>query len=77
MKKYIDKWFSNNEKNLTIINFKNAWKENGIKPFLRCRTNGAVKGIHSCFSLTITLFYLDICYTDFNYNKKERRKINE
>ena len=55
-----------------LINYKKAWKENGIKPQFRIKTNGASKKKgDTCFSFTITFGYLLFNY--INYNLQGRK----
>ena len=63
----IDKWFSQGNKNFSIINYKNAWKEVGNKPRLEFRTNRAKKrNGDKCLDVTLTIGYTVINYTNFD-----------
>jgi len=63
----IDKWFSQGNKNFSIINYKNVWKEVGNKPRLEFRTNGAKKrNGDKCLDVTLTIGYTVINYTNFD-----------
>lgn len=39
-KKYLDIWFAKGTKNISLLNYKEPWKEIGNKPMWGIRTNG-------------------------------------
>lgn len=62
-----DKWWDNGNKNISLLNYRKTWKENGIKPIFRIRTNGArKKNGDKCFDFFIYFGYLVFNYTHFN-----------
>ena len=70
MKKLLDKWWDKDTKNFSIINYKKAWKENGNKPKIEFRTNGAKKKNNDkCLDVFLTLGYIVINYTNFSLSK--------
>ena len=67
MKVLIEKWWDKGNKTFTIINYKEAWKENGNKPRLSFRTNGARKRKgDSCLDVQLIIGYTIINYVNFN-----------
>lgn len=63
----IDKWFSNGNKNFSIINYKKVWKEVGNKPRIHFSTNGARKRSgDKCLDISLTIGYIIINYTNFD-----------
>ena len=68
MKTIFQKWWQNGNKQFCIINYKKGWKENGNKPRIKFKWNGARKGIDSCFDATLIIGYTIFNYTNFNYN---------
>lgn len=46
-------------KHFVITNYKESWKEGGIKPCLRVQTNGSVKGNpeHTCLDTSLVIGY--------------------
>lgn len=63
----IDKWFDHGNKNFSIINYKNVWKEVGNKPKLEVRTNGGKKRRgDKCLDIILTIGYVVINYTNFD-----------
>lgn len=74
MKVIFQKWFDNETKQFSIINYKKSWKENGNKPRLDFYTNGAKRGNikDSCLDIHLVIGYTIFNYTNFNYNHKFR-----
>lgn len=67
-----DKWWDNDNKNISLLNYRKPWKENGNPPMFRIRTNGAKKkNGDSCFDLFIHFGYLILIYTNFNLQGKK------
>ena len=74
-KKYIDFWWSKGTKNITLINYKKPWKENGNPPMFCIKTNGAKKrNGDTCLDFSIYLGYLIFNYTNFNLQRKRGEK---
>ena len=64
-KTYFSIWFD--EKNIQLINYKKPWKEYGIRPMFKIKTNGAKrKNGDKCFTLTIYFGYLVLSYANYN-----------
>jgi len=89
MKTLLDIWFGRNDcKNLTIINFKDLRKENlalygddpeaNTKRQWGVRTNGAKRGNpkDSCLDWFLNLGHIQINYTNFEFNRRFRRRSN-
>ena len=63
MKIIYEKWWDRDTKVFSIINYKDAWKQNGNKPRLKMFENGGRrKNGDKCFDI-----HLIIRYTIFNY----------
>lgn len=41
------------------------------------RSNGAKKGIHSCYDCTLALGYLEIGYTNWNYSRNKKQSVSK
>ena len=68
-KKYIDIWLG--KKNISLINYKAPWKENGNPPMFNITTNGAKrKKGDTCLDIQIYFGYLVFTYTDFDLQKR-------
>ena len=66
-KVYFQKWWNNDTKQISLMNYKKPWKEYGNKPMYCIRTNGAKKkNGDTCFDLHIHFGYLIFNYTNFN-----------
>ena len=62
-----DKWWDNGNKNISLLNYRKSWKENGNPPMFCVRTNGAKKkNGATCFDFLIYFGYLILNYTNFN-----------
>lgn len=80
----LDLWFGKGNKNLTIRNYKHIRKQNfkeygndpdiNIKRKWGIHTNGAKKGKDSCLDWFLSLGHIEINYTDFNYNHKQKHE---
>ena len=63
MKIILEKWWNNDTKVFSIINYKKAWRENGNKPRISFFENGGRKRKgDKCWDV-----HLIIGYTIFNY----------
>ena len=72
-KKYIDLWFDHCRKNITLINYREPWKENGNPPMFKIRTNGAKKkNGDACFDFELYIGYLVFNYTNFDLQRKTK-----
>lgn len=70
MNKIYEKWWNNGNKVFEIINYKQAWKENGNKPRFSFGTNGARKRKgNSCLDVNLYIGYISFNYTNFNLQK--------
>ena len=77
-KTYFDIWWNQSSKNISILNYKDVWRKNKIKPMLKVRTNGAKrKNGDGCFELFIYIGYMVINYTNFNLQGKTILKAKE
>lgn len=75
MKKIFSKWWDFGNKNFQIVNYKKSWKEYGIVPKIRFRTNGARrKNGDNCFDAELVIGYTCFMYTNFNL---QRNKFNK
>lgn len=69
-KTYFSHWWKRDTKYIGLHNYKAPWKENGIKPTWRIRTNGASrKNGDTCFDLTIFLGYIVFNYSNYAWGK--------
>jgi hypothetical protein len=64
-----EKWWDKDKKYFSIINYRESWIENGNKPRLNFRTNGAKKNnpLDTCLDVHLIIGYTIINYTNFNY----------
>jgi hypothetical protein len=70
MKTIFQKWWENDNKQFSIINYKRPWREVGNKPRLDFFTNGAIKGADSCLDVHLIIGYTFFNYTNFNFSGK-------
>ncbi|MGL5191608.1 MAG: hypothetical protein ACRC7S_18360 [Cetobacterium sp.] len=56
-------WFCKHRKSFSI-----NWYREWNKPHFFVNTNGAIKGIDSCYDLNIAFYKLHISYTNWSYN---------
>lgn len=72
-KKYLDIWFAKGTKHIGLLNYKEPWKEVGIKPMWEIRTNGGKrKNGDTCFDFFIHFGYLVFNYTNFELQGGKR-----
>ena len=63
--------WKNDTRYIGLHNYKVPWKENGLKPIWKIRTNGASrKNGDTCFVLIICLRYIVFDYTNYNWGRK-------
>ena len=64
-----EKWWGKGTKCFRIINYKEAWQENGNKPRIDFWTNGAKKSNPKdvCLDVHLVIGYTIFNYTNFNY----------
>lgn len=69
MKKIFERWWANDTRCFSIINYRQGWKENDNKPRLSFHTNGAKKKRKedTCLNVTFIIGYIVFNYTNFNY----------
>lgn len=69
MKKIFQRWWANDTRCFSIINYRQSWKENANKPRLSFHTNGAKKKLKedTCLDVTLIVGYIIFHYTNFNY----------
>lgn len=71
MKIIYEKWWKRNHRVISVVNYRDAWKESGNKPHIAIRTNGARKRKgDSCLDVSITIGYIVINYVNFNLQGK-------
>ena len=71
MNKIFEKWFDNGNKVFQIINYKKDWKQNGNKPIISFKTNGAKKNKgDKCLDINIWIGYTNINYTNYDLQNK-------
>lgn len=63
MKKLVYKVWDKGNKYFSIISYRKDWE----KPIFSFNSNGATKGVDSCYDVNLTVGYLSIGYTNFNY----------
>ena len=69
MKMIFEKWWNNDTKVFQIINYKKAWKENGIKPMIAVHENGGRrKNGDKCFDMHLIIGYTIFSYTNHKLN---------
>jgi hypothetical protein len=67
MKIIFQKWFNKNNKQISLISYKDSWSQNGTGRIYRIRNNGAKrKNGDKCFDFYIECGYLVFNYTNFN-----------
>ena len=65
-----EKWWSNDTKVFSIINYKKSWKENGNKPRIDFFENGGRKrNGDKCFDVTLIIGYTIFNYCNYGLNK--------
>lgn len=70
-----EKWWNNDNKVFSIINYKEPWREHGIKPHIRFGTNGAKKKNGDyCLDVTFVIGYILISYTNYDLQGERRRR---
>ena len=76
MKKIFEIWWDNDTKTFSIINYKKAWKGNGLKPRISFHHNhGKMINGDKCFDATLIMGYTVFNYT--NWDLQKRRKGGE
>ena len=72
MNVWLEKWWDHDRKLFSIISYRDSWSKNGTGMQFSLRTNGAKKSrpTDTCFSVTLQIGYLDINYTNFNYQDR-------
>lgn len=75
MKKIFEKWWDNDTKYCSIINYKLAWKAVGNKPRLHIHHNGGKrKNGDKCFDVSLIVGYVIFNYTNFDLQKEGEQK---
>lgn len=67
MKTIFQKWWDKDNKQFSIISYRDSWSQNGTGRIWRVRSNGAKKrNGDTCFDFFVELGYMVINYTNFN-----------
>lgn len=75
MKKIFEIWWREQTKSFYIVNYKKAWKENGIKPRISFRHNhGKWLNGDTCFDATLTIRYTVFSYTNWDLQRRRKKR---
>ncbi len=70
MKIIYEKWWDRDTKVFSVINYKDAWKQNGNKPRLKIFENGGRrKNGDKCFDIHLIIGYTIFNYCNYDLNK--------
>ena len=73
MKVIFEKWWNDYMKCISIINYKESWKENGNKPRISRHHNGAKRSKgDKCFDISLVVGSTVFNYTNWDLQKRHR-----